>query len=172
MSIESLLSQSHLILPERKEKLNALAVIAKKELAEKGVLRMNFICTHNSRRSHIAQLWAWAAAEQFGVGPFEGYSGGTEATAFNPKTVAAMRRAGFIIGDADGDNPRYPVRLEESGLPQEFFSKIFDSPANPSKDFIALFGLHSGAALATVVGVLIEVPVMLSLVALANRWRY
>ena len=37
---------------------------------------------------------------------------------------------------------------------------------------IALFGLNSGAALATVVGVLIEVPVMLSLVALANRWRY
>jgi arsenite transporter len=37
---------------------------------------------------------------------------------------------------------------------------------------IALFGLDSGASLATVVGVLIEVPVMLSLVALANRWKY
>ncbi len=37
---------------------------------------------------------------------------------------------------------------------------------------IALFGLNSGAALATVVGVLIEVPVMLTLVALANRWKY
>lgn len=37
---------------------------------------------------------------------------------------------------------------------------------------ISLFGLNSGASLATVVGVLIEVPVMLSLVALANRWRY
>ncbi len=37
---------------------------------------------------------------------------------------------------------------------------------------IALFGLNSGASLAAVVGVLIEVPVMLSLVALANRWRY
>ena len=36
---------------------------------------------------------------------------------------------------------------------------------------ISLFGLHSGAALATVVGVLVEVPVMLSLVALANRTR-
>ena len=35
---------------------------------------------------------------------------------------------------------------------------------------ISLFGLHSGAALATVVGVLVEVPVMLSLVALVNRW--
>jgi arsenite transporter len=37
---------------------------------------------------------------------------------------------------------------------------------------IALFGLNSGASLATVVGVLIEVPVMLSLVALANKWKY
>lgn len=37
---------------------------------------------------------------------------------------------------------------------------------------IALFGLQSPAALVTVVGVLVEVPVMLSLVALANKWRY
>jgi ACR3 family arsenite transporter len=37
---------------------------------------------------------------------------------------------------------------------------------------ISLFGLDSGASLATVVGVLIEVPVMLSLVKLANRWKY
>lgn len=37
---------------------------------------------------------------------------------------------------------------------------------------IVLFGLDSGASLTTVVGVLIEVPVMLSLVALANKWRY
>jgi ACR3 family arsenite transporter len=37
---------------------------------------------------------------------------------------------------------------------------------------IALFGLNSGAALVTVVGVLIEVPVMLSLVKLSNKWKY
>jgi ACR3 family arsenite transporter len=37
---------------------------------------------------------------------------------------------------------------------------------------IALFGLNSGAALVTVVGVLIEVPVMLSLVKISNKWRY
>jgi ACR3 family arsenite transporter len=36
---------------------------------------------------------------------------------------------------------------------------------------ISLFGLNSGAALATVVGVLVEVPVMLSLVAMLNKWR-
>jgi ACR3 family arsenite transporter len=37
---------------------------------------------------------------------------------------------------------------------------------------IALFGINSGAALVTVVGVLIEVPVMLSLVKISNKWRY
>ena len=37
---------------------------------------------------------------------------------------------------------------------------------------ISVFGIHSGAALATVVGVLVEVPVMLSLVAVANRTRH
>lgn len=37
---------------------------------------------------------------------------------------------------------------------------------------ISLFGLHSGAALATVVGVLVEVPIMLSLVAFVNRTRH
>jgi ACR3 family arsenite transporter len=37
---------------------------------------------------------------------------------------------------------------------------------------ISIFGLNSGASLATVVGVLIEVPVMLSLVAIANKWKY
>ena len=37
---------------------------------------------------------------------------------------------------------------------------------------ISLFGLHSGAALATVVGVLVEVPVMLSLVAFANKHKF
>ncbi|MBQ0741324.1 arsenical-resistance protein, partial [Aquimarina celericrescens] len=37
---------------------------------------------------------------------------------------------------------------------------------------ISLFGLNSGASLATVVGILIGVPVMLCLVAIANKWRY
>jgi arsenate reductase (thioredoxin) len=138
MNIEQLISQSHLILPERMEQLNALAAIAVKQLQEKGVMRMNFICTHNSRRSHIAQLWAWAAAEHFGMRPFESFSGGTEATAFNPRAVAAMRRAGFHIGDAKGENPRYPVRLEENGPSILCWSKTFDDAANPTEDFIAV----------------------------------
>jgi arsenate reductase (thioredoxin) len=138
MNLQPFLSQSPLILPHRVEKLNVLAALAKKELAAKGVLWMNFICTHNSRRSHIAHLWAWAAAEHFGVRPFESYSGGVEVTAFNPRAVAAMRRAGFIIGKADGDNPRYPVRLEENGPDITCWSKTYDDPANPTKDFIAV----------------------------------
>jgi arsenate reductase len=99
---------------------------------------MNFICTHNSRRSQIAQLWAWAAGEYFDVRPFESFSGGTEVTAFNPKAVAAMRRAVFLIGNAVGENPHYPARAQENGPTIACWSKTYDDPANPSKDFIAV----------------------------------
>lgn len=130
--------QDQLISTERKEKLQTLAALAKRELEEKGTLRMNFICTHNSRRSHIAQLWAWAAAEHFGIRPFESFSGGVEVTAFNPRAVAAMRRAGFVIGEATGENPSHPVALAEPAKTNACFSKTFDDPANPTKDFIAV----------------------------------
>jgi len=138
MNFQPLISQFSLIPPHRVEKLNALAALAKRELEEKGTLRMNFICTHNSRRSHIAQLWAWVAAEHLGVLPFESFSGGVEVTAFNPRAVKAMRRAGFIIGEATGDNPHYPVLLDEHAKPRTCYSKTFDDPANPAKDFIAV----------------------------------
>ncbi|MCF8256259.1 MAG: protein-tyrosine-phosphatase [Flavobacteriales bacterium] len=138
MNLALLLSQSPLIPPQRVEKLNALAALAKRELETKGVLRMNFICTHNSRRSHISQLWAWAAAQHFGVLPFESFSGGVEVTSFNPRAVEAMRRAGFIIGEATGHNPHYPVKLDTHVPPRACYSKTFDDPANPSSDFIAV----------------------------------
>lgn len=70
--------------------------------------------------------------------PFEGYSGGVEVTAFNPRAVAAMRRAGFLICDAEGENPRYAVRWSDNSREIECWSKTYDDPANPAKDFIAV----------------------------------
>ncbi len=101
--------------------------------------RLTFICTHNSRRSQMAQLWAQAAACHFGVAGVECYSGGTETTAFNPRAVAAMRRAGFRIDGPDGgDNPVYRVRCVEGGTPMECFSKAYHQPPNPDRDFSAI----------------------------------
>jgi arsenate reductase len=114
--------------------------------------RLTFICTHNSRRSHMSQIWAQAAAQVFGIGGVETYSGGTEATAFNPRAVAALRRAGFVIEPAtDGDNPVYEVRFSEGIEPLQAFSKIYDQAPNPTEGFAAVMTCSSADAACPIV---------------------
>ena len=98
-----------------------------------------FVCTHNSRRSHIAQLWAQAAAHALGVGQVTTWSGGTEATAFNPRAVRMMRAAGFRLeGSGEDVNVRYAVSYGD-GLPRQVaFSKVYSDPANPQAGFAAV----------------------------------
>ena len=96
-----------------------------------------FICTHNSRRSHIAQIWAQTAASHFNVSNVNAFSGGTEATAFNPRAVDALRGLGFRIDLAsNGTNPRYVYSDTHPAF--EVFSKKYDDAGNPVKDFAAV----------------------------------
>lgn len=100
---------------------------------------LNFICTHNSRRSHIAQLWAQTAAFTYGIPHVECFSGGTEATAFNPRAVKAMADAGFgIVKTKDGNNPVYEVRYSNEAPAISAFSKTYDDPYNYNQDFAAV----------------------------------
>ena len=100
--------------------------------------RLNFICTHNSRRSHLGMIWAAVAAYRNPLIHVQTYSGGTEATALNPRMVAALRRAGFRVEDPEGDNPRYLVYYADDAPPLVCFSKTFDHPNNPRADFAAV----------------------------------
>lgn len=97
-----------------------------------------FICTHNSRRSHFGQIWAAAAAAWYGVEGVKAYSGGTEATAFNPRAVAALQRAGFRVENPGGANPVYRVLFSEKRPALECFSKTYDDPYNPRENFVAV----------------------------------
>jgi arsenate reductase (thioredoxin) len=99
---------------------------------------LTFICTHNSRRSHFGQVWAAVAAARYGVEGILTWSGGTEATAFNPRAVAALQRAGFRIVNPGGDNPRYRVFFADDRPALECFSKVYDDPQNPQRDFVAV----------------------------------
>jgi arsenate reductase len=102
-------------------------------------VNLNFICTHNSRRSHISQVWAQAAALYYGVNGVQCYSGGTEATAFNPRAVKAMQDAGFDIQvDKDGTNPVYKVKFSTDAPALTVFSKKYDDEFNPTKNFAAV----------------------------------
>ena len=91
-------------------------------------IQLMFVCTHNSRRSHISQLWAQASAAYLNVDNVQTFSGGTEATAFNPRSVRALRSHGFVIEDTESgteSNPVYRTQIGE-GLPSfgEFLQKV------------------------------------------------
>ncbi|WP_421754655.1 protein-tyrosine-phosphatase [Croceimicrobium sp.] len=121
---------------DRLERLQPLVQYVQENQAD---LSLVFICTHNSRRSQFAQLWAQVAAFHFGI-DLASYSGGTEATACNPCTLAAMERAGFdLYSDAVMDpNPVYRVAFAEKEPPIMLHSKLYDDPENPSANFAAV----------------------------------
>ncbi len=100
-------------------------------------VRLNFICTHNSRRSQFSQIWAQTAADYFGIEAFA-YSGGVEATAFNERAVAAIRRDGFKVVQKGEGNPVYFVFHGDFSKPTVAFSKVYDDPINPSSGFAAV----------------------------------
>lgn len=135
--VQSLIQEEELIPEARKELLQRLsAYVDSRRSADR--IALNFICTHNSRRSHLAQIWAATAAYYYGVQGVQTFSGGTEATAFNPRAVAAMQRAGFQIDSSEGDNPIYSVSYAADAAALQCFSKVYDHDSNPQAQFAAI----------------------------------
>jgi arsenate reductase len=145
---------------ERRRALDDLAVFVSSKRRSGETAELTFICTHNSRRSHMGQLWAAAAAAHFHIDEVRTYSAGTEATAFNLRALAAMERAGFVIEKPRGDNPRYRVTFDESGPVIECFSKTYDDPLNPAEGFAAVMTCsEADAACPVVLGAALRVPI-------------
>ncbi|HMB41128.1 MAG TPA: hypothetical protein VKM37_04050 [Balneolaceae bacterium] len=136
--IDRLIQNFSSIPEKRKEQLQDVANYIRKELRENDTVKLNFICTHNSRRSHLAQIWTQTAAEHYKVKGVQTFSGGTEATAFNPRAVAAVKRAGFKVTNPGGDNPKYQIQFADDVEPMICFSTTFDDPANPEENFAAI----------------------------------
>lgn len=125
--------------PARKAMLERIALHLARERDARGNLSLVFICTHNSRRSHMAHLWAHLAASFYDLEGFTFCSGGTEATAFNPRAVRALEEAGMEISQTgSGPNPLYRVRLPGEPGYVEVFSKKYTDPPNPPEGFMAM----------------------------------
>lgn len=126
------------IASDRREELDRFAMFIREQRAAKQTPRLNFICTHNSRRSHMGQVWAAAAARMSGF-EVASYSGGTEVTKFNPRAVAALTRAGMNIEQTtDDEDPVYHVRVGDGVKPLTCFSKIYSNAPNPRAGFAAI----------------------------------
>ena len=124
---------------ERKEILNALVDYIQSKVTNHEEVRLNFICTHNSRRSHLSQIWAQTMAFHFGIKNVFCYSGGTEATAMFPKVGETLQNQGFQIEKlSEEKNPVYAVKFDENEHSLICFSKVFDATFNPQSHFAAI----------------------------------
>jgi len=124
---------------ERGEALTDLAEITANQLRESGKASLTFICTHNSRRSHLSQVTATVAAVFHDLAGIQCYSGGTEATACNPRTVAAFKRAGFEVEQTDeNENPVYTIGVATGGETLKAWSKVYNEDGNPAEGYIAV----------------------------------
>jgi arsenate reductase len=124
---------------ERKEILKPLADYIQFKINNHETIRLNFICTHNSRRSHLSQIWAQTIAYHFGIRYVYCYSGGTEATALFPKVAETLTNQGFQIHKlSESENPVYALKYAESEAAIICFSKTYDNPFNPKDNFGAI----------------------------------
>jgi len=124
---------------DRQELLKPLGQYLYERYVSDRLPRLNFICTHNSRRSQLAQTWAYTAAQWYGL-EVESYSGGVEETAFNQNAIKALQTNGFIvhINNDTSPNPTCFIKLNQSLKPLVTFSKLFDHENNPKSDFVAV----------------------------------
>ena len=124
---------------ERKAILEPLVEFIQTKINEQQEIRLNLICTHNSRRSHLAQIWAQTAAAYFNIKNVFCYSGGTEATAMFPMVAKTLEKQGFKIKViADTNNPIYAIKYTDNEHPIICFSKKYDDSFNPSTEFAAI----------------------------------
>ena len=122
----------------RREILSNLAHYIQQKKEQQMPIKLVYICTHNSRRSHFGQIWSAVAATYFGVSNVETFSGGTEATAFHPNAIQALRTMGFeIVQEDQSSNPKYTVRFGEQKS-MSCFSKVYNDSVNPSHAFAAI----------------------------------
>ena len=124
---------------ERKIILQPLVDYIQTKAANQQEIRLNLICTHNSRRSHLSQVWAQTAAAYYDIKNVFCYSGGTEATAMFPMVSKTLTKQGFEIKTiAEGSNPVYSIKYAANEHPVIGFSKTYDDSFNPQDEFAAI----------------------------------
>jgi arsenate reductase len=124
---------------QRKDVLKPLSEFIQSKVLNNQEIRINFICTHNSRRSHLSQVWAQTMANYFNIKNVFCYSGGTEATALFPMVAETLQNSGFQINTiSKKENPVYSIKYAANEQPIIGFSKKLDDDFNPKSEFAAI----------------------------------
>ena len=126
-----------LIVDHRKDLLKPLRDYIVLKSKQKVEANLNFICTHNSRRSQFTQVWAKIISDYYGFN-INSFSGGTEVTNCNTRTISSFERMGFKVKNPAGENPHYELTYHEKRKPIIVYSKTFDDISNPKNNFAAV----------------------------------
>lgn len=121
----------------RKDELIPFIQFIKNKIDVGAEVNLNFICTHNSRRSQFSQIWAQTVADYFGI-TVKTFSGGVEVTAFNKTAVDTLESQGFEVESTGVQNPVYELTYDDDRAGIVAFSKLFDHPENPQSNFAAI----------------------------------
>lgn len=114
---------------------NLIAYVVKKK-AKCGLI---YVCTHNSRRSQMAQVWSFIISRNHGFHDIRSFSAGTEVTAFNERALEAISRAGVTIEQmSEGENPQYRIHSSDDVRTLLTFSKLIEDPINPVNNFATI----------------------------------
>jgi hypothetical protein len=132
-SVDEFLSERDAIHPLRQANLRSVAVYITGDIVARGTGRILFLCTHNSRRSQIAQAWGLAAAAKFDL-PVISFSGGSAPTQVHPSSMAALASLGFEVQTL-GEG-RFRVAHSPTAR-TELWSKRYQD-ASDGHDFIAI----------------------------------
>ena len=146
IKIREIISQlsTERISEERKRILQPLIEFISSKITKNEEVRLNFICTHNSRRSHLSQIWAQTMANYYQIENVFCYSGGTEATAMFPKVAETLTNQGFeILKLSETENPVYAVKFAENEHAVICFSKKYNDDFNPKSAFAAILTCDS-----------------------------
>ena len=146
IKIREIISQlsTERISEERKIILQPLIEFISSKISKNEKVRLNFICTHNSRRSHLSQIWAQTMAYYYQIENVFCYSGGTEATAMFPKVAETLANQGFeILKLSETENPVYAVKFAENEHAVICFSKKYNDDFNPKSAFAAILTCDS-----------------------------
>ena len=146
IKIREIISQlsTERISEERKAILQPLIEFISSKISKNEEVRLNFICTHNSRRSHLSQIWAQTMAYYYQIENVFCYSGGTEATAMFPKVAETLANQGFeILKLSETENPVYAVKFAENEHAVICFSKKYNDDFNPKSAFAAILTCDS-----------------------------
>ncbi len=123
----------------RKHLLTSIANFVVSELKQHKPVNLNYICTNNSRRSQLSNIWSCYAANYFKLNTIKSFSGGTCVTSFYRNTVKTLQQAGFVfkLSEFSHHNPVYSIEYENCATPILAFSKLYNDAFN-AVPFIAI----------------------------------